>query len=524
MQFRIFASLFAIIFAVLLMMLVSSHFGWVLVIVLPLFVVGLYDVLQTKHAILRNYPVIGHFRFIFESIRPQIYQYFIESDTEGRPLQREQRDVIYKRSKGSISTQPYGTKKNVEDVGYEWINHSMLAKTATDYNPRVMVGNDQCRQPYKASILNISAMSFGAISKNAVLALNKGAKKGGFSHNTGEGGLSPYHLEGGGDIVWQIGTGYFGCRNHDGSFNAEKFKTKAANPSVKMIELKISQGAKAGHGGILPAAKITEEIAHIRDVPMGHDVVSPPRHSTFDTPIEMMQFIRQLRELSDGKPVGFKLCLGSRHEFMSIVKAIIETDIVPDFITVDGAEGGTGAAPLEFANSVGTPLNDGLVFVHNTLVGTNLRDKIRIICSGKLITGFQLAHKLALGADMLNSARAFMLSVGCVHSLKCNTNLCPTGVTSQNPRLVYGLKVEEKYHRVARYHAEAIKSLVEPVAAAGLNGPHELQSRHIYRRISATKVIRLDEIYHHIDYGSLLSGHAPDDYLHPWQESSAERF
>jgi len=367
-------------------------------------------------------------------------------------------------------------------------------------------------------------MSFGAISNNAVRALNKGAKLGNFSHNTGEGGLSPYHLEHGGDIVWQVGTGYFGCRNHDGSFNADKFKDNATKPSVKMIEIKLSQGAKAGHGGILPAVKLTEEIANIRGVPMGQDVISPPRHSTFNTPIEMMEFVADLRELSEGKPVGFKLCLGSRHEFLSIVKAMLETEILPDFITVDGGEGGTGAAPLEFANAVGTPLNDALVFVHNSLVGANIRDKIKIISSGKLITGFQLAHKLALGADLLNSARAMMLALGCIHSLKCNTNLCPTGVTTQDPSLVYGLVVEDKYKRVARYHDEAVKSLVELVAATGLDSPNQLEARHIYRRISRTQVQRLDEIYDYIDYGSLLNGEAPPEYSHPWEEASAESF
>lgn len=524
MQRRIFLILIAIILVIAFHSMIWSQFAWLYLIVVPLGLLGIFDITQKKHTVTRNFPIIGHLRFILEAIRPQMYQYFIESDQEGRPLEREQRDVIYKRSKGTISTQPYGTKKNVNEVGYEWINHSVQAKTLTDFSPRVVVGNKQCSKPYTASLLNISAMSFGAISSNAVLALNQGAKVGGFYHNTGEGGLSPYHLEPGGDIVWQIGTGYFGCRNKQGGFDAKRFKENASHEQVKMIELKLSQGAKAGHGGILPAAKITEEIASIRGVEMGFDVLSPAQHAAFSTPTEMMEFLAQLRELSGGKPVGFKLCLGSHREFMSMVKAMIETNIVPDFITVDGAEGGTGAAPLEFANAVGTPLNDGLAFVHNALVGAGLREQIRIICSGKLITGFQLAHKLALGADMLNSARAMMLALGCIHSLKCHTNQCPTGVTTQDPSLVYGLVVEEKYKRVANYHKEALKALVELVGATGLDRPSDLCAHHIYRRVSSTEIMRLDQIYHYIEPGCLLRGEASEDYQRPWDEANAQQF
>lgn len=524
MQRLIFLILFAITAAIALYSLIWPQIVWLFLLVVPLGLLGVYDIIQKKHTVTRNYPIIGHLRFLLESMRPQMYQYFIESDQEGRPLQREQRDVIYKRAKGTISTQPYGTKKEVNEVGYEWINHSVQARTPTDFSPRILVGNQQCKKPYSASLLNISAMSFGAISSNAVLALNKGAKLGNFYHNTGEGGISPYHLEHGGDLVWQIGTGYFGCRDKHGGFDEQRFQENANREQVKMIELKLSQGAKAGHGGILPAAKISEEIATIRGVDLGHDVVSPARHSTFSTPIEMMEFLARLRELSGGKPVGFKLCLGSHHEFMSIVKAMIATNIVPDFITVDGAEGGTGAAPLEFANAVGTPLNDGLAFVHNALVGAGLREQIRVICSGKLITGFQLAHKLALGADMLNSARAMMLALGCIHSLKCNTNLCPTGVTTQDPKRVKGLVVSDKYKRVANYHQEALKALVELVGATGLERPSDLRAHHIYRRVSSTKIKRLDQIYHYIEPGCLLRGEASEDYQRPWDEADAEQF
>lgn len=525
MQKKIYFWLLLISLAILLLnTFIAFQLAWLYVVLVPLLLVSIYDLIQKKHTVLRNFPIIGHFRYIFESIRPQIYQYFIESESEGRPLQREQRAVIYARAKGTIDTQPYGTKKDVEEVGYEWINHSMLAKTASNYSPRLMIGGDQCSQPYNASLLNISAMSFGAISKNAVMALNRGAKRGGFYHNTGEGGLSPYHLKYGGDIVWQIGTGYFGCRHKDGSFNAEMFQHNASHDSVKMIEIKLSQGAKAGHGGILPAAKITEEIAEIRGVPMGQDVISPPVHSTFSTPIGLLEFVAHLRELSFGKPVGFKLCLGNPHEFMAIIKAMMMTGIRPDFITVDGAEGGTGAAPLEFANAVGTPLSDALVFVHNCLVGANLREHVRVICSGKLLTGFQLAHKLALGADALNSARAMMLALGCIHSLRCNTNKCPSGVATQNPSLVHGLDVDSKFVRVARYHEEALKSLAELVAAAGLDSPHDLKPRHIYRRISKTRVKRLDQIYPFIAPGSLLTDDVPGVYRTAWQEAAAESF
>jgi glutamate synthase domain-containing protein 2 len=498
---------------------------WALyLIVVPFFLLGIFDVLQRQHTLLRNFPIIAHFRYMFEAIRPQVYQYFIESETDGRPLEREQREVVYERAKGVLSTRPYGTKENVYEVGYEWINHSLMAKRPTDLSPRMMIGNSLCTAPYSASIFNISAMSYGAISSNATLALNRGALTGKFYQNTGEGGLSDYHLRYGGDLVWQIGTAYFGCRNYLGEFMPDLFAEKARLPSIKMIEIKLSQGAKPGFGGILPAAKLTAEIAAMRCVPMGEDVISPPTHNTFNTPIGLLEFVQKLRELSGGKPIGIKLCLGSHVEFMAICKAMLATQTFPDFITVDGGEGGTGAAPIEFTNSVGTPLTEGLIFIHNALVGAGLRDKIRIICAGKLLSGFSVASKLALGADLCNSARGMMLALGCIHSLKCNTNRCPTGVTTQDPRLVYGLNVEDKYQRVARYHAEVLTSLAELVACAGLDTPSQLRPYHLFRRISATEVRSFDQIYPYMREPSLLDGTADPFYAKPWSMAKESTF
>ncbi len=494
------------------------------IIVAPLVLVGIYDITQKRHTILRNFPVIGHFRFMFEKISPEIHQYFIESDLDGRPFNRQQRSIVYQRAKKVLDTLPYGTRKDVHHLGYEWLNHSLAAKKTTGKEPRIRIGGEQCHQPYMASLLNISAMSFGALSKNAILALNLGAKTGGFYHNTGEGGLSQYHLQNGGDVVWQLGTGYFGCRTNSGDFDAHLFQEKAAHTCVKMIEIKISQGAKPGHGGILPAAKVTPEIAEIRGVPLSEDVISPPCHSAFDSPKSLLNFITTLRELSGGKPIGFKLCVGRRSEFLSICKAMLEMGVYPDFITVDGAEGGTGAAPLEFSNAVGTPLNEGLSFVHNALVGCGLRDKLRLICSGKLTTGFEIVSKLAMGADLCNSARGMMMSLGCIQSLQCNNNHCPTGVTTQNPELVRGLVISEKYKRVANFHAGSVESVLELVAAAGLDSPADLRPYHIYRRISETKVQRLDEVYHYLEPGDLLKDPVPEHFAVHWHKANAERF
>ncbi|MFD1616328.1 FMN-binding glutamate synthase family protein [Gelatiniphilus marinus] len=480
---------------------------WLFLLVAPLVVMGVIDILQKKHTIRRNFPLIGRFRYMLESIRPEIMQYFVETDTEGRPLNRILRTLVYRRAKGRNDTEPFGTQLNIYHAGYEWLEHSMYAKNnPKDIGefPRLIIGGKDCKQPYSSSLLNISAMSFGSLSKNAVLALNKGAKMGNFAHNTGEGGISDYHLKYGGDLIWQIGTGYFGCRKDDGSFNEATFRENALRPQVKMIEIKLSQGAKPGHGGILPAIKNTEEIARIRHIKPGVAVHSPPSHSAFSDPIQFMYFIKNLRDLSDGKPIGFKLCLGRKQEFMDFCEAMIFTGITPDFITVDGGEGGTGAAPVEFSNSMGMPLREGLIFVHDTLVGFGLRKDIKVIVAGKIISGFHMARAIALGADGCNSARAMMLSIGCIQALQCNNNTCPVGVATQNPSLVKGLVVEDKASRAHKYHEATIHSFLELVAAAGLNSPDELERGHISKRVGLYNVKTYEEIYPYMQEGALL--------------------
>ena len=495
-----------------------------LVIYFPLVALGVFDFFQTKHTIRRNFPLLGRFRYMFEAIRPEINQYFIESNTDGRPFSREDRSVIYQRAKGQLDTLPFGTQKDVYQVGYEWINHSLAPAHAPHDHQKVRIGGTACLKPYDASIFNISAMSYGSLSKNAVLALNKGAKMGGFYHNTGEGGLSPYHLEHGGDICWQIGTGYFGCRNKDGSFNLDDFTRRSNHPHVKMIEIKLSQGAKPGHGGILPAAKVTPEIVEIRGVEMGKDVLSPPGHSAFNTPVGLLEFVAKLRNASGGKPVGFKLCLGKRREFLAIVKAMLKTQILPDFITVDGAEGGTGAAPLEFSDSVGTPLNDGLSFVHSALVGAGLRDQIKIIAAGKINTGFHIASKVALGADVCNAARGMLFAIGCIQALRCNSNKCPTGVATQDPELVKGLHVGDKAQRVTNFHRETVRSFFEVLGAAGLGSPGDLRPWHIMRRVGPMEVRNYSEIFHFLENGALLQEKVPASFARPWAAASADTF
>ncbi|VAW75167.1 Ferredoxin-dependent glutamate synthase [hydrothermal vent metagenome] len=495
---------------------------WLFTVILPLMVLGLYDMTQRKHTILRLYPVIGHLRFVFESIRPEIQQYFVESDTNGQPVSREFRALVYQRAKGQRDTRPFGTVFDVYRNGFEWVNHSLAPESVHEKNPRIRFGNPECSQPYDASLLNISAMSFGALSKNAILALNKGAKIDNFAHNTGEGGISPYHLEHGGDLIWQIGTGYFGCRNPDGGFDEALFAENAGRDVVKMIEIKLSQGAKPGHGGILPAIKLTQEIADIRHVPMGHDVVSPPAHAAFSTPAGLLEFVARLRELSGGKPVGFKLCIGLKTEFLAICKAMLETGITPDFITVDGTEGGTGAAPIELTNSVGTPLRDGLVFVQNALVGTGLRERIRIIASGKVMSAFHMLRLMALGADTINSARAMMFALGCIQSRHCNQDTCPTGIATQNPARYEALDVNDKSVRVANYHASMIKNLMELVATAGLNDLSKLRPRHINRRVDGTEIRNYAELYPCVEEGSLLSdSDRPECWRNDWEQASS---
>ncbi|MBN2638167.1 MAG: FMN-binding glutamate synthase family protein [Bacteroidales bacterium] len=470
---------------------------WFMILFGPIILLGLYDMIQKEHAIKRNFPVVGHLRYILESFRPEIMQYFVETDTEGRPINRIMRSLVYERAKKVNDTTPFGTEMDVYAEGYEWMPHSIYAKNfgTIDQNPRIIVGGPDCKKPYNASILNISAMSFGALSKNAVMAMNKGAKIGGFAQNTGEGGLSPYHLKHGGDIIWQIGTGYFGCRTKDGKFSPELFKEKATLDQVKMIEIKISQGAKPGHGGVLPASKNTDEIAKIRLVEPHKDVLSPPMHSTFSNAKELTLFIKQLRDLSEGKPVGFKLCIGQPDEFTDICEAMRETGIKPDFITVDGGEGGTGAAPVEFSNSLGMPLREGLSFVYDTLIKYDLKKDIKLIASGKVISAFDMVRTMALGADMCNSARAMMMATGCIQALECNKNTCPTGVATQNKSLMKGLVVEDKAVRVANFHEVTIKSFVELLGAAGISEHEELNRSHIYRRINGGKVKRYDQIY-----------------------------
>lgn len=517
-------TLFAFIVTAIILALssLSTQWLWAFALVGPFILLGVYDMFQSKHSILRLYPVLGHFRYLLESVRPELQQYFVESNTNGTPIAREFRSLVYQRAKGQRDTRPFGTIFDVNRAGYEWVNHSIQPKHLTDSDPRVKFGGPDCTKPYMASPLNISAMSYGALSKNAIMALNKGAKIGGFSHNTGEGSMSPYHLEHGGDIVWQIGTGYFGCRDEDGNFNSETFRENATKDVVKMIEIKLSQGAKPGHGGILPAAKLTEEIARIRHVPMGADVVSPPAHTAFSTPIELLGFVKQLRELSGGKPIGFKLCIGRHDEFLGICKAMLETNIMPDFITVDGGEGGTGAAPTEMTNSVGTPLRDGLVFVHSALIGVGLRDKIRIIASGKMFSAFHVLRSIALGADTVNSARAFMMALGCIQARTCNSDHCPTGVATQNPSRNKAIVVTDKAQRVANFHRETVTNLVELAGAAGLNGIQDLEPHHINRRVLGTDVKSYAQLYPCIASNCLLDEQTiPTDWKQNWDMAKA---
>lgn len=514
------------IVVVFLFGLIWQPFFWLLLPVIFLVGIGVYDMNQSKHTIWRNFPVIGRGRMLVEVLRPPFQQYFIESETDGRPVNRMFRSVVYQRAKNTLDTNPFGTKVDVYRNGYEWMDHSLAALSHGPENSslRVSVGGPACTKPYRASLLNISAMSFGALSKNAILALNGGAKSGDFAHNTGEGGLSPYHLEKGGDIIWQIGTGYFGCRNEDGTFSSTIFKEKARLDAVKMIEIKLSQGAKPGHGGILPASKNTTEIANIRGVVPGTQVDSPPTHTAFSTPVELMEFIGTLRELSGGKPVGFKLCVGRKSEVVALCKAMLTTGITPDFITVDGGEGGTGAAPLEYSNSVGMPLRDALAFVVDCLMGFDLKKDVRVAASGMMFSGFHLVKNLALGADLCYSARGMMLALGCIQALECNNNNCPTGITTQNPQFVQGLVVEDKVVRVANFHKQSLHSVSELLAAAGLDSTEQLNRSHINRRVNATTTQRYDEIFPYIPVGSLLKEPYPERFAHFMEEASERCF
>ena len=511
----------------LLLTLASGQGYWMCLLFAALSAVGVHDLLQTHHAILRNYPILGHMRFLLEFIRPEIRQYFIESESEAAPFSRAQRSLVYARAKGQSDKRPFGTQLNVDEPGYEWLTHSMAPTTIDSADFRVHVGNTACSQPYDISLFNVSAMSFGALSANAVMALNQGAKMGGFAHDTGEGSISRYHRIHGGDLIWEIGSGYFGCRDDQGRFSPERFVDQAREPQVKMIEIKLSQGAKPGHGGVLPAAKVTPEIAEARGIPLGADCVSPAAHSSFSTPVELLEFMQSLRELSLNKPVGFKLCIGHPWEWFGIAKAMLETRILPDFIVVDGAEGGTGAAPLEFSDHMGMPLKEGLRLVHNTLVGIGLREHVKLGASGKIINSFDIARSLALGADWCNSARGFMFALGCIQAQTCHTGNCPTGVTTQDPQRQLALVVPNKAERVKNFHQHTLASLQELLQAAGLHAPHELKAQHFSHRLSGNETQTLAQMYPALSAGALLKDNfskLPEPFKSYWAKSQAENF
>ena len=502
--------------------------GLLLAIPLVLFggltTIGIGDLVQKRHSVLRNYPILAHLRFILEEIRPEIRQYFFESETDGTPFTRDRRALVYQRAKMQLDKRPFGTQLPVYADGFEWLLHSLAPRPLAREPFRIVIGGPDCAQPYLASVLNISAMSFGALSANAIRALNSGARRGGFAHDTGEGGFSPYHAEKGGDIIWEIGSGYFGCRTPEGVFSPEKFAAAAQNPQIKMIEIKLSQGAKPGHGGVLPGAKVTAEIAAIRGVTQGEDCISPPGHSAFRTPLELMAFIKQLRELSGGKPTGFKLCIGQPVEFLAICKAMLETGITPDFIVIDGKEGGTGAAPLEFMDHIGAPLRDGLSFVHNALIGVGLRERVKLGASGKILTAFDMARAMALGADWCNSARGFMFSLGCIQSLACHTDACPTGVATQDPNRARAIVVPDKAERVYNFHRATLHSLAELTAAAGLDHPNEFTPEQFRRRVSEKGVLSFEELFPTIAEGELLSGASDARLRAAWDSASAKQF
>ncbi|SBS75362.1 Glutamate synthase (NADPH) [uncultured Mycobacterium sp.] len=518
------AAVWAVALAMAGLALQFSPWWWLLAVpVAAVAALGTWDLLQTRHTILRSYPVLGHVRFLAEALRPEIQQYFIESSTDGTPFDRETRDMVYERAKGTKSDEPFGTERNVNALGYEFLRHSLRARFASELAPRVRLGGADCAQPYDIALFNVSAMSFGALSGNAIEALNGGAARGGFAHDTGEGGISPYHLKYGGDLIWEIGSGYFGCRDADGHFDAALFEEKAALPSVKAISIKLSQGAKPGLGGVLPGAKVSAEIAATRGVPIGKTVVSPPAHTAFHTPVEMMHFIATLRSLSGGKPIGFKLCIGARTEFLSLCKGMLHTGITPDFIIVDGSEGGTGAAPQEFEDHVGMPLTEGLMLVHNALVGTGLRGHIRIGASGKVASGVDIVSRICQGADFTMSARAMMFAVGCIQAMKCNTNKCPTGVTTQDRGRARALYVSDKTERVVNFQRATVASAAQIVASMGLNGFDELEPAMLNRRIEGQRTRTYAEIYEWLMPGELLDD-APASWRSDWIEACAEEF
>ena len=488
---------------------------WLLIVFAPMFVLALIDLFQTHHSLRRNYPASARFRWFFEWLRPFLRAYIVESDLDGRPFSHDERALVYARAKNDVSTHPFGTELDVYSDEYEWLAHSIAPSRDVEKYSRVTVGTDQCSRPYAASRLNISAMSFGALGANAIEALNMGARQGGFYHDTGEGGLSPYHLKHGGDVVWEVGSGYFGCRDKQGNFDPEHFKDRAVHDQVVMTEIKLSQGAKPGHGGLLPGAKVTAEIAKTRDVPEGEDCLSPAYHTAFSTPRELLEFAARMRDLSGGKPVGIKLCVGYPHELFAVIKAMIETEILVDFIVIDGAEGGTGAAPTELSDRVGMPLREGLILARNALVGSNLKGKIKLAASGKVNSGAAIAMNAALGADWCNSARAFMFSLGCVQSMRCHTDTCPTGIATQSKARQRGLVVPEKAARVANFQKATLDALHDIVVACGLNSPDEFTPDGLRQRISAAEMRSIDELYPFVEPGELLDG-ARDPRLAEW--------
>jgi len=485
---------------------------------------GFHDLLQKDHAVLRNYPISAHIRFLLEEIRPEMRQYFFESEKDGMPFSRDTRALVYQRAKMVLDKRPFGTQRNVYEEGYEWMSHSVAPRPHATEKFRITIGGPDCLRPYSASVLNISAMSFGALSPNAIRALNAGAKNGHFAHDTGEGGVSPYHEQEGGDLIWEIGSGYFGCRTKDGQFDPDKFAARAALDQIKMVELKVSQGAKPGHGGVLPAAKVSEEIARIRGVAMGEDCISPPYHKAFSTPIEMMQFIAKMRELSGGKPTGFKLCIGHPWEFLAICKAMLQTGIYPDFIVVDGNEGGTGAAPLEFMDHLGMPMREGINFVHNALIGIGARDRIKLGASGKIATAFDIARAMALGADWCNSGRGFMFALGCIQSLSCHTDRCPTGVATQDPSRARALAVPQKTDRVTNFHEATLHALAELIAAAGLDHPQDIRAMHFSHRSADNAVMSFTKLYPQLQVNELIHGTTDKRFHQAWAMAQADTF
>lgn len=518
---------FYIISFVLCLVIIAASSVWpaslyLFLFIIPIIGIGIYDI-YSKNNVLINYPIIGHIRYLMEFISPEIRQYFLEDDRSGRPYNREQRDLIEHRARGESGLHPFGTENDIKNENYNFIVHSIAVKTVPETATRVLIGNMNCDQAYNSSRLNISGMSFGALSSHAVLAMNKGAKLGGFAQDTGEGGLTPYHLQYDADIIWEIGTGYFGCRTADGFFDDEAFAKKANLPAVKMIAIKLSQGAKPSGGGLLPAAKVTKEIAFYRGIPEGQDCHSPAFHPEFDTPRGLLEFVQRLRKLAK-KPVGFKLCIGRRSDFLGICKAMLETKIYPDFITIDGAEGGTGAAANEFSDYVGLTLDESLPFVHASLVGCNLRQYIRIKASGKIVDGFDMLQKIALGADICNVARPMMFAVGCIQAMRCHTGNCPTGVTTQNPRRYKAIDIDTKALQVRNYHSETMKSFLQLVGAMGLDHPDKLTPNMIWTRLANQKAKTYAELYDYLQPGALLEGKIPAHFAQDWFEANADYY